>query len=211
MEIVKSFLESSTIHGLSYISTGRKYARLLWIIVVIAGFTGAGFMIYQSFQSWNESPVKTTIENRPIMEAPYPKLTVCPPKNTYTDLNFDLMMAENMTLDNHTRHNLTAYAIELLFDELHDSIMADLNNLQEENRYYNWYYGHSQIRIYRHNLLETTASSGAIFTQYFGDKFDADRVETHHWYQINIWPQDTNSGITLHLNIEKISLKALDS
>ena len=49
---IKSLLESSTIHGLIHISTNQKLMRLFWIIVVIAGFTGAGMMIYQSFQSW---------------------------------------------------------------------------------------------------------------------------------------------------------------
>ena len=106
MENIRSFLESSTIHGLAYISTGRKYVRLFWILVVIAGFTGAGVIIHQSFQSWDESPVKTTIETHPIAEITFPKVTVCPPKNTYTDLNYDLMMAENMTLDNETRNEL---------------------------------------------------------------------------------------------------------
>ena len=68
MEYVTSFLESSTIHGLSYIATDRKYVRLFWTLVVMVGFTGAGILIYQSFQSWADSPVKTTIETLPITE-----------------------------------------------------------------------------------------------------------------------------------------------
>ena len=103
MEKLNTFLESSTIHGLSYIAAGRKYVRLFWILVVIGGFSGAGVIIYQSFQSWADSPVTTTIETQPISEITFPKVTVCPPKNTYTDLNYDLMMTENMTVDNDTR------------------------------------------------------------------------------------------------------------
>ena len=61
MENIKLFLESSTIHGLAYISTTRKTLRVFWITVVIAGFVGAGLLITESFQSWDESPVKTTI------------------------------------------------------------------------------------------------------------------------------------------------------
>ena len=115
MENWREFFESSTIHGLAYIATGRRYVRLFWILVVIVGFTGAGYMIYQSFQSWAGSPIKTTIETLPITEMiTFPKVTVCPPKNTYTDLNYDLMMTENMTLDNDTRQELTNYAVELL-------------------------------------------------------------------------------------------------
>ena len=82
MEIVTNFLETTTIHGLAYIATGRKYIRLFWILIVIAGFTGASVIIYSSFQSWAESPVKTTIETLPITEITFPKVTVCPPKKT---------------------------------------------------------------------------------------------------------------------------------
>ena len=39
MEGVTAFLESSTIHGLAHIATGRKYVRLFWILVVIAGYS----------------------------------------------------------------------------------------------------------------------------------------------------------------------------
>ena len=52
MESIRNFLESSTIHGLSYISTTRKYVRVFWILVVIGGFSGAGVLIFTAFQSW---------------------------------------------------------------------------------------------------------------------------------------------------------------
>ena len=73
MENVKNFLESSTIHGLAYIATGRKHVRLFWLLIVITGFTGAGFLIHTSFKSWADSPVKTTIETLPITEITFPK------------------------------------------------------------------------------------------------------------------------------------------
>ena len=112
MEGVRAFLESSTIHGLVYISTTeKKLVKTCWILVVIGGFTAAGYMIYQSFQDWHESPVKTTIETLPITKITFPKVTVCPPKNTYTDLNYDLMMTENMTLNYDTRRELSNYRV----------------------------------------------------------------------------------------------------
>ena len=52
MEEVRTFLDSSTIHGLAYISSTRKFFRVIWVLVVIGGFTGAGVLIYQSFDSW---------------------------------------------------------------------------------------------------------------------------------------------------------------
>ena len=89
MEGVGTFLESSTIHGLTYISTTKKYARLFWFLVVTSGFVGATLLIKESFDSWSESPVKTTIETIPISELKFPKVTVCPPRDTMTDLNYN--------------------------------------------------------------------------------------------------------------------------
>ena len=97
MDGVRTFLESSTIHGLTYISTTGKYAKIFWILIVFAGFIGASLLIKESFDSWYESPIKTTIETLPISEINFPKVTVCPPKNTFTDLNYDLMMTENLS------------------------------------------------------------------------------------------------------------------
>ena len=88
---IKLFLESSTIHGLTYISTEKKISKLLWIFIVIAGFSTAGLLILQSFKSWAESPVSTTLETLPVSEVPLPRVTVCPPQNTFTNLNFDLI------------------------------------------------------------------------------------------------------------------------
>ena len=143
---LRTFLESSTIHGLSHISTTRKYARILWIIVVLTGFSGAGVLISKSFQDWSDSPVKTTIETLPITDITFPKVTVCPPKHTFTDLNVDLMMTENMTIEKHTRDGLTDYAVELLNDQVFHTIMKNLSMLEENNRYYNWYHGYSLIQ-----------------------------------------------------------------
>ena len=117
MEGVRTFLESSTIHGLTYISTTRKYARLFWILVVIAGFVGASLLIKESFDSWSESPVKTTIETLPISDITFPKVTVCPPKNTFTDLNYDLMMTENVTLTEKMRDEMFKYALEVINED----------------------------------------------------------------------------------------------
>ena len=75
MEIIKTFMKVSSIHGLNHISMTVKYSRFFWIIVVILGFTGAGFMTYQSFKTWNESPIKTTEETRPIRDIRFPKIT----------------------------------------------------------------------------------------------------------------------------------------
>ena len=145
MEEVRGFLKSSTIHGVGYISKTRRIVRIFWILVIVVGFTLAGVLIHQSFQSWNMSPVKTTIETLPTTEITFPKVTVCPPKNTYTDLNYDLMMTQNMTVDQETRSKLANFANEQLYDHMYNVIMQNISKLEDNNRYYNWYHGYAKI------------------------------------------------------------------
>ena len=223
MESIKTCLESSTIHGLTHISTNRKQTRFFWVIVVTAGFTGAGVMIYHSFQDWNDSPVKTTIETRPIAEITFPKVTVCPPKNTNTYLNYDLMMAANISLDNDTRNELTHFAVERLQNLLHNSIMANLTMLEDNDRYYNWYHGYTKIEIpfyedeYEnvHYKVSTSAPFGTISTKHFGDKFNIDKIQRqlNVYYNVIIRPSKSirklNETSMLHIEIEKINMKDL--
>ena len=216
METVKTFLESSTIHGLAYIATGRKYVRLFWILVVIAGFTGAGFLIHTSFQSWSESPVKTTIETHPIKQITFPKIIVCPPKKTYTAINYDLMTVKEMAIDNDTRHDLTKYAYELLQDKVHEQIMSNMEKLVDHEKYYNWYNGYTKITLPKTQngiiieRIDTFAPSGSISTQYFGQQFSADKLEQNLDYEYSIWIQIpssawANENVTLHFEIETFS------
>ena len=95
----RKFLETSTIHGLSHISLTNKFARLFWTIIVISGFIGAVYLIQESFQFWSQNPIKTTIETLPISEVTFPKVSICPPKGTYTDLNYDLMRMGNRSIN----------------------------------------------------------------------------------------------------------------
>ena len=107
MEEVRTFFESSTIHGLVYISQTKRSVKIFWILVVIAGFVGAGVLIFQSFDSWAESPEKTIIRTEPIQEVRFPKVIVCPHKNTFTNLNYDLMMpSSDIELDDTTASKL---------------------------------------------------------------------------------------------------------
>ena len=104
MEIVKEYLSNSTIHGLSYIASTKGLTQTVWLCVVSVCVAYAGISIGQSFESWSKNKITTTIETLPITEVPFPKVTVCPPKNTFTNLNYDLMTTENITLNNSTQN-----------------------------------------------------------------------------------------------------------
>ena len=188
MNKVEDFLETSTIHGLIHISRNRKYAKLIWILVVIGGFTLASIMIQESFQTWADDPIKTTIESKSIKELHFPKLTVCPPKKTYTNLNFDIMKVENMTLDNKTRIGLKNIFLDYILNVTHQTVMNKINRIQDSNLYYNWYHGYTKIdvlpvkqynKILNDEVLSVVTSStfGSISTSNFGKAFNADKVE----------------------------------
>ena len=215
MEGARTFLETSTIHGFSYIATSRKYARLFWIVIVSFGFTTAGYLIHKSFQSWAESPVKTTIETFPISKIRFPKVTVCPPKNSFTDLNYDLMMADNISLTDEMKDELYEFAWESIEEYLG---LIKLYNFQERNQVYNWYFGFSKVSIpfgftYPTHLIETSAISGAVFTNYFGEQFNSNLVLKKIHYKVRVFMPESiveNENVTLHMKLEKNSIKGVD-
>ena len=207
MEVIRTFLESSTIHGLSYISTERKIVKLFWILVVILGFTGASIIIYQSFQDWHDNPITTTIQTLPLKDITLPKITVCPPKNTYTDLNYDIMMLENRTMNKEIRDMLINFSVKLIQDRHFEEVMSNLTLIEESNRYYNWYYGYTSVQIPYWGKKNTCtdcalliyfyssiATSGTINTKYFGEKFDVDKIRK-------------NFLITFDLHVPQAALK----
>lgn len=73
-------------------------------------------MISQSFESWTASPISTTIETLPIEQVEFPVISVCPPKNTFTNLNYDLMRVENMTYTDTQRLEMSQYITQPIYD-----------------------------------------------------------------------------------------------
>ena len=107
MEALREFLESSTIHGLSYISTApTKASKALWLAVVVTGFFTAGYLINSSYKEWQASPISTSISTHPISELDFPTISVCPPKGSNTVLNYDLMRTAKITLTDEDRQSL---------------------------------------------------------------------------------------------------------
>ena len=221
MENIKLFLNTSSINGLNHISNSSNLSRVFWIFVVFVGFTASGILIHQSFETWKQSPISTTIESVPIAEITFPKVTVCPPKNTFTNLNYDLMRIENMTIDMEIRNELSEFALELLNDHMFDEMMDKLSKVQDDNRYYNWYHGFYRISVpkviswYDYEIdysISTTATYGSIITQYFGEQFDADKIDKSFKLSIDVHilpSAQSNPNITLIFEVEKMSIKNL--
>ena len=74
MESVKEFLESSTVHGLIYISTSRsKLVKLSWFLIVLVCFGIAGYLIGKAYADWDESPASSVITTHPVDTLQFPK------------------------------------------------------------------------------------------------------------------------------------------
>ena len=216
MNILKSFLESSTIHGLVHVANNRSFIRLFWLMVVLTGFSIAGVLIQSSFENWAQSPIKTTIETKPIWDLKFPKVTVCPPKNSYTNLNYDLMtMNETTNLTKKERIEIGDHAYNVLQDSLHQKVIDDFFKIEEENRYQNLYYGLTALTFPQNEngfklYIKTFASSGSFRTKFFGDKFLYAKVEKQYRIWIDIVTQVQalgNKDVTLVIQIEKVSMQ----
>ena len=73
MRGVKEFLQSSTIHGLAYMATtDHKLTKLLWMFVVLSGFTAAAMLIQKAYAGWWENPISTNVDYRPITDLTFP-------------------------------------------------------------------------------------------------------------------------------------------
>ena len=193
MESFKEFLETASINGLNHISSTRNWTRLFWINLVTLGFVLGSFLIWESFQTWAENPIRTTTKTVPMQKIKFPKLTVCPPKNTFTDLNYDLMLAEEVTITNEKRNELYEYVAELIDEHVY---MDPWDQLNEENRFLNWYTGFTSMHegpqyknggFYEFTIV-TSATSGVITSQYFGKSNNSNSVENF------IYPFDTEYG-----------------
>ena len=68
MDEFKEFLGTSTIGGLSYISTTKRVSKLFWILVVFLSFATSFVEIWNLFQDWEKNPIKTTSENLPVTQ-----------------------------------------------------------------------------------------------------------------------------------------------
>ena len=215
MKEIRIFLESSSIAGLNHIATSTKYAKLFWIFAVLSGFIGAGYLINMSFESWSLSPVTTTVETLPLSRITLPKVTVCPPRNTYTDLNYDLMKAEDLKLDEAQKNQLFEMALELLESKNFEKNWKMWNAFTEKDRFLNWYHGLTWIRPpsyakYKNTLNSyayTAVPNGVVTSQYFGEPFQLSKLEKNIQFHCQILtsqsidPYDAN--LTLHVKFEQ--------
>ena len=225
METVTTYLESGSINGLNHIAATKKWAQLFWILVVNGGFIISTFLIVEMYISWGDNPIRTNIDTLPVSEFKFPKVTVCPPRGTFTDLNYDIKRAEGKNMTLKEREELNNYARDTV-ERI--SFMENLNQLQEKDRFYNWYHAitglHGKRRdflskkyltYHQEYIVETTATSGVITSHLFGKKFDKNLIfEKIKTIEIRVFPSSSitfsnETNVTLHFHLEKISVPGL--
>ena len=104
----------------------------------------AGYIIQIAIQDWKENPVTTTVKTLPIAKVKFPKITLCPPKDTYTNLNYDLRnLAENVSMDlskneKELKDKFIQHFVNINYQNHLDKLK---NGFQEDNQFRNWYNG----------------------------------------------------------------------
>ena len=212
MNEARQFLELSTIHGLYHVSISKKQAKFFWILVIIGGFSGSEYLIYESFFHWKESPISTTIETLPISQITFPNITVCPPKHSLLNLNPDFLTADKVEIDEENRKEIIDIAVSIIQEYYYKVMMKNLSKLEYPDRAYNWYHGYTVLEYpYWSDTYDelkydvtTSATSGNISTQHFGNEFDTEKVDEKIEFRVSVYvPEYVFTNTTLFFNIIK--------
>ena len=187
MEVFHEFIETSTIHGLSYISTAKsKCTKCLWLLIVISGFSCSFYLINDSFNDWRASPIDTAISTHPISELKFPNVTVCPPKATNTALNYDLMMTQNVSLSLQDRETLKTENNKIFLKGPAKNYAQHFINAINPENLAAVFEGYHSFPLFKDKEIEMRISSenGSITSPGFGQGFDEDLYfsdQTYHY------------------------------
>ena len=134
------------------------------------------------------------------------------------NLNYDIVQAEHINIDEQQRKELFELALEIVQEAFYKEIMANLSKLEDPNRNKNFYNGYTKIKYpintpnYDNygdlNLyfdVSTSASSGNISTKNFAKKFDVEKLDGMLFISVLIYTPSDN--ITFDFNIEGITIK----
>ena len=122
-------------------------------------------------------------------------------------------------IDEDSRKELFEHAKELIQESIYEEVLKNLSKMEDLDRFSNWYQGLTKIElplIDKDNNdqfyfpLTTSATTGNISTQYFGDKFDADKIERFMRVVIRLTASESIKGhknVTLFFNIFKNTLR----
>ena len=221
--VISEFLDTSSIAGIVHIANAKStWTKCAWVIVISVWFVIAGYLTNNSFVSWRQSPFITTSETLPIADAVFPVVTVCPPKGTNTSLNYDIVAAQNVTLDNKTRIEIfdkakTCIYETMLLDHFNDNLFwADeednvkamlLGNMEINDDLIKGRFDHvsdpgSRISCPKGRVIKVTGTKGSIRTPKYNAMFDKERYCRNIEFKYEIYmPKQIPQGVIAILEL----------
>ena len=91
-------------------------------------------------------------------------MTVCPPRNSFTNLNPDIVRSREFSLSEEQRQALSGQVSQVVFTSHMESKLATYNECEEKDRYRNQYHGLSKILLQRER-----GSGGSAIINYKGE------------------------------------------
>ena len=137
-----------------------------------------------------------------------------------------------MTLGKDSRKQLSDLALEVINDLTFEELMRNMSLFIEVNRYYNWYQGHTKVGLPYYDdgsgwdknpphmeiKFHSSATSGCIFTEDFGEEFDPEHVLGTIFIENKIFvPESKNisdyirKNMSLYFQVEKNSIESINS
>ena len=212
--VIYDFLESSSINGLNQVASARgKHSKLAWTFAILFGFSMAFYIIQYSFEGWALSPIITTVETLPISKVRFPIVTICPPKDTNTALNYDIRSSINVTLDNVTRFEAIKETKGVIYKSILSGHVKDNENWQEdEDEVKKIFDGETELPMQLVNgtakytdemIVRTSGMLGSVRSPNYQEPFDVDRYdfEAKFRYQIEI-EKDISPNTMIELKID---------
>ena len=210
---IKEFLDTSTIHGLAYISSTKGPPKVFWTTVVVCSFLTAGLMISSSFSNWFDNPIATTEKTLSVKEVTFPTITVCPPRNTFTNLNWDLIKGQNLTIDEQTRNSMRYTMYEVIHGEFVKETMAAFAFYNEESKSRNYYHGYDELRWIEDVstdakkplvlTLSSAAVNDSVRSPYFGEQYADSKFfrDLSFYFDIKI-PKEIEKNSSIYLFVK---------
>ena len=129
---VNEFFSSTSIHGVPYLSnTQSRSTRIIWTIIVLAGFGVTSYFLYETVDGFNEKYVTTTVKTQSIQNYPFPAAGEYSSKHEFlknflNDFDFTRYDENSPLRDNEKFMNLYKWLIASKNDELFDDIEKNL-------------------------------------------------------------------------------------
>ena len=196
MDSLTKFMSTSTIHGLNHIASSKSYfLKAAWTFLVLASFTYAAFIINSSFISWKESPVVSSSSTLHISKVEFPKIIVCPPKQTNTGLNQMFDKSKSTELLPWMKKDLAGYASVLAQDEYHLEYVDEMESFTNIENIRNYYKGVTRFSLPYYTdeqtlFVFTSATHGSVSTPWFGENFSINFVNKVFYKYIFNFPHN---------------------